>query len=236
MRRTLCIGAGFLAILVLLGIGSMALNRRVQAVGVQDPAFEVDPLWPKPLPNHWIVGQTIGVSVDAQDHIWIIHRAGSLEAGREARHDKSADRAMLRSRAAGAGVRSGRQSDRALGRSGQGLRLARIESRDHRRLQGQRLDRRQWPAARTSGRGAVNGADEEPAAGGRGRGSGGFQRFNDNMILKFTQDGKFLMQIGKPGQSKGQQRRREPPETRQDCLSIRRPTSCMSPTATAIIA
>ena len=27
--------------------------------------------------------------------------------------------------------------------------------------------------------------------------------FNDNMILKFTQDGKFLMQIGKPGQSKG---------------------------------
>ena len=27
--------------------------------------------------------------------------------------------------------------------------------------------------------------------------------FNDNIILKFTQDGKFLMQIGKPGQSKG---------------------------------
>ena len=26
-------------------------------------------------------GQTIGVSVDAQDHIWIIHRAGSLEPG-----------------------------------------------------------------------------------------------------------------------------------------------------------
>ena len=27
--------------------------------------------------------------------------------------------------------------------------------------------------------------------------------FKDNEILKFTQDGKFLMQIGKPGQSKG---------------------------------
>src|ERR1700686_1018802 len=45
------------------------------------PRFEVDPLWPKPLPNHWILGQTIGVSGDAQDHVWIIHRAGSLEAG-----------------------------------------------------------------------------------------------------------------------------------------------------------
>ena len=27
--------------------------------------------------------------------------------------------------------------------------------------------------------------------------------FYDNMVLKFTQQGKFLMQIGKPGQSKG---------------------------------
>src|SRR6185436_19220291 len=45
--------------------------------------FEVDPLWPKPLPNHWILGQTIGVSVDAQDHVWIIHRAGLLEPGEQ---------------------------------------------------------------------------------------------------------------------------------------------------------
>ena len=34
--------------------------------------------------------------------------------------------------------------------------------------------------------------------------TGGIQGyFNDSMVLKFTQDGKFLMQIGKPGQSKG---------------------------------
>ena len=37
-------------------------------------------MWPKPLPNHWVIGNTIGVSADAKDHIWIIHRAGSLEA------------------------------------------------------------------------------------------------------------------------------------------------------------
>jgi DNA-binding beta-propeller fold protein YncE len=42
--------------------------------GAQAPVFEVDPLWPKPLPNHWVLGQTIGVAVDAQDHVWIVHR------------------------------------------------------------------------------------------------------------------------------------------------------------------
>ena len=41
---------------------------------MQAPTFEVDPLWPRPLPNHWVLGQTIGVAVDAQDHIWIVHR------------------------------------------------------------------------------------------------------------------------------------------------------------------
>src|SRR5439155_2884136 len=33
--------------------------------------------------------------------------------------------------------------------------------------------------------------------------TGGTQSFADNMVLKFTQDGKFLMQIGKPRSSKG---------------------------------
>jgi len=67
-----------------LAAGSSLLDRRaMEAAGtaVQAPRFEVDPLWPKPLPNKWILGQTIGVSVDAQDHVWIIHRAGSLEPG-----------------------------------------------------------------------------------------------------------------------------------------------------------
>ena len=41
---------------------------------VMAPMFEVDPFWPKPLPNYWILGSTIGVSVDSRDHVWIIHR------------------------------------------------------------------------------------------------------------------------------------------------------------------
>jgi DNA-binding beta-propeller fold protein YncE len=59
-----------------------------------------------------------------------------------------------------------------------------------------------------------NGRGQAPGAargqGGRGQAAndesqvGGTQGyFNDSMVLKFTQSGSFLMQIGKPGQSKG---------------------------------
>ncbi len=41
------------------------------AAGV--PRFEVDPTWPT-LPNDWVLGTSINVSVDRRDHVWIIHR------------------------------------------------------------------------------------------------------------------------------------------------------------------
>jgi DNA-binding beta-propeller fold protein YncE len=43
------------------------------------PMFEVDPFWPRPLPNHWVTGSTIGLSVDAQDRVWTIHRPNTVE-------------------------------------------------------------------------------------------------------------------------------------------------------------
>ena len=42
------------------------------------PQFIVDPFWPKPLPNNWLIGQVAGVHVDADDHVWIVHRPNSL--------------------------------------------------------------------------------------------------------------------------------------------------------------
>src|SRR5215510_15379812 len=83
MKRNLYVGAIFLVLLSVLAIASVVLQKQaaVEAAGTMAPRFEVDPFWPKPLPNHWILGQTIGVSVDARDHVWIIHRAGSLEPG-----------------------------------------------------------------------------------------------------------------------------------------------------------
>jgi DNA-binding beta-propeller fold protein YncE len=59
------------------------------AAGVA-PRFEVDPFWPKPLPSHWVLGSTIGVSVDSRDHVWIIHRQQSLNAETEASAGKNA--------------------------------------------------------------------------------------------------------------------------------------------------
>src|SRR3989454_5651333 len=83
MKRNAYVAVAFLVLLAALGVGSAVLEKRaaVEAAAVPAPRFEVDPLWRKPLPNKWILGQTIGVSVDAQDHVWIIHRAGSLEPG-----------------------------------------------------------------------------------------------------------------------------------------------------------
>ena len=80
-KRNFFIGAALAALIVALGVGQSVLQNKADAQGrtVQAPMFEVDPLWPKPLPNHWLLGWTIGVWVDEQDHIWVIHRgAGGL--------------------------------------------------------------------------------------------------------------------------------------------------------------
>ena len=54
------------------GNGNSQSEPESSADGV--PIFEVDPMWPKPLPNHWVLGSAIGVAVDAEDHVWIVHR------------------------------------------------------------------------------------------------------------------------------------------------------------------
>lgn len=43
------------------------------------PAYQVDPAWPRPLPNQWLLGAVAGVAVDAQDHVWIVHRPSTLQ-------------------------------------------------------------------------------------------------------------------------------------------------------------
>jgi hypothetical protein len=36
--------------------------------------YEVDPTWPRPLPENWVAGQVSGVCVDRQDHVFIVNR------------------------------------------------------------------------------------------------------------------------------------------------------------------
>ncbi len=74
--RKLQVAALLVLALAVLGTAQALLDRAAAQgrPGVEAPYFDVNPLWPKPLPNHWLIGSTIGVSVDAQDHVWIIHR------------------------------------------------------------------------------------------------------------------------------------------------------------------
>jgi DNA-binding beta-propeller fold protein YncE len=74
-----CSSAALLCAAMTLAAACVAPSTSAAADSVEAPAFEVDPFWPKPLPNHWVLGSTIGVSVDAQDHVWIIHRPQSVD-------------------------------------------------------------------------------------------------------------------------------------------------------------
>ena len=69
--------AALVAIIVGLGTGQMALQNKAEAqrTTVQAPTFEVDPFWPKPF--NGLLGMAIGVWVDEQDYVWIIHRSSA---------------------------------------------------------------------------------------------------------------------------------------------------------------
>jgi DNA-binding beta-propeller fold protein YncE len=204
MRRNLYIGSSFLVILVALAIANYAVEKKaaIEAAQVMAPRFEVNPLWPKPLPNHWILGQTIGVSVDAEDHIWIIHRRDSLEPGE--RH-ATTNPPTAQCCAPAPPILEFDEDGNLLaswGGPGQGYDWplnnhgVTIDYKGNVWIGGN--GRGMPPAAGRggAGRGPTDTLDERQVAGVQGY-------FNDAMILKFTHDGKFLMQIGKPGQSKG---------------------------------
>ena len=199
MTHKLKVGAGLVAVIAALGVGSVVLQRRAVAAasGGQAPRFEVNPMWPKPLPNHWVIGNTIGVSVDSNDHIWIIHRAGSLEAKETYELTNSArcctpappvlefdEEGNLLNHWGGPGD----GYDWPLSNHG-----ITVDYKGNVWIGG---NGRGTPPGATKGKQKKEGTpmeDQTSAAG----------YYHDNQVLKFTQDGKFLMQIGKPGMSKG---------------------------------
>ena len=80
-KRNVLTGASLLALIVACGVGQSAVEDAAEeaatamtADGRMAPMFGVDPLWPKNLPNHWLMGATIGVDVDSSDTIWLVHR------------------------------------------------------------------------------------------------------------------------------------------------------------------
>ncbi|HSF15944.1 MAG TPA: hypothetical protein VLK65_10375 [Vicinamibacteria bacterium] len=159
MMRTQSVGAMLLAMAVGLSIGAAGRGRAETEV----PSFEVDPAWPKPLPNRWLVGAVVGVAVDSSDHVWIVHRPQTLQPN-ETRSIWRAAPPVLELDSEGNLVSS-------WGGPGQGYDWPDLEHGIH--------------------------VDDD---GHVWLGGGGPE---DAQILKFTREGKFLMQIGRKGESGG---------------------------------
>ncbi len=212
MTHKLKVGAGLVAVVAALGVGSAVLQKRAVAAanGTQAPRFEVNPLWPKPLPNHWVIGNTIGVSVDSNDHIWIIHRAGSLEAKETYELTNSARCCtpappVLEFDEEGNLLNSwggpGKGYDWPLSNHG-----ITVDYKGNVWIGGNGRGTPSGLRTRPKKKEGTPMEDQTSAAG----------YYHDNQVLKFTQDGKFLMQIGKPGMSKGESNDTlEPPPARQ---------------------
>src|SRR3989337_491439 len=167
--RNRLIGAGFVALLVALAVGQAALEKTAAAqvqAGVQAPRFEVDPLWPKPLPNHSVLGSAMGVWVDPDDHVWIIHRSSATLGNNEKLLEMKTGECC-------AGAPPVLEFDQA------GNLL---------RHWGGPGDGYEWP---DSNHGSFIDYKGNVWIGGNGGA--------DSHILKFTKDGRFLMQIGKKG-------------------------------------
>src|SRR5215471_17791315 len=68
-----------------IALGALPATIHAQA---NPPKYEVDPYWPKPLPNGWVTGSVGGVCADAQDHVFIVNRQNltdnELDAGFQA--------------------------------------------------------------------------------------------------------------------------------------------------------
>ena len=129
------------------------------------PQFRVDPFWPS-LPDDWMLGQAAGVAVDADDHVWLIHRPLTLDARQRGEEGMCCVPAppVIEFAADGTVLRS-------WGGPGEGY---------------------DWPA---SEHGIHIDHEGHVWVGGNAA--------EDAHILKFTADGEFLLQIGRPGQNRG---------------------------------
>jgi DNA-binding beta-propeller fold protein YncE len=159
--RVVSIGTALAVAGSLAASGSRVASAMQNTAGV--PRFEVDPFWPKPLPNQWLVGSIAGVWVDARDHVWITHRPKTLQPN-ETRSGSKAAPPVIEFDAAGHVVS-------AWGGPGEGY---------------------EWPELE---HGIYVDHTDHVWLGGGGQ--------TDAQVLKFTRDGRFVMQIGRQGKNGG---------------------------------
>lgn len=166
--KCLCI-----AVFILLLMGACGKSAKQQATSEltgQIPEFNVDPFWPKPLPENWLLGQVAGIAVDKEDNIWIIHRPRSLGENEGGPDWKSYNLPYSPAPPVVAFDPEGNVL-KAWGGAGEGY---------------------DWPDVE---HGIYVDHKNNVWVGGSGA--------NDHQVLKFTVEGRFLLQIGKPGKTGG---------------------------------
>ncbi|MEO8678663.1 MAG: hypothetical protein ABI665_06440 [Vicinamibacterales bacterium] len=163
-----------IAALAALSAGAAALERVAERPG-DAPLFQVDPFWPK-VPKQWILGQVAGVAVDAQDHVWIVQRPWSINSDEKKKNPEAecCDEAP-----------PVMEFD-AAGNYLRGWGGAPADGSY------------EWPMDEHGIHVDYKGNVWVSSAGGPRLREG-----KENFLLKFTRDGKFLLQIGRRGQSKG---------------------------------
>jgi hypothetical protein len=157
---------------LLRGCGGRGIDTSAGAAEVMAPKFEVDPFWPKPLPNHWIIGAAIGVAVDSRDHVWIVQRNTPDQFGSFNEIGAAQDPPLSECCAPAPPVLEFDPAGNLVGSWGGPPENGEYE----------------WPV---SNHGIVVDHKDNVWIGGNGG--------PDAHILKFTREGKFLMQLGKSG-------------------------------------
>ncbi len=166
---------GLTALVVAAAVGERWLSSgpfSAQAAqqGRSLPIFEVDRAWPK-VPAQWKLGDASSIAIDAQDHLWVLHRPRTLKPEQAA----MAAPPVIVFDGAGNYIK-------AWGGAGDGYEWP---QREH----GIYIDYKGF---------VWLGGNNCPT-----NGLPGLQPVADDQLLKFTQDGKFVMQIGRSNQSKG---------------------------------
>lgn len=79
-RRTVTIASALVVFTTLLGCAPEVDTTSAVAPTSQSgpPVFQVDPSWPREMPNSWILGAVTAVFVDAKDHVWVTHLPETL--------------------------------------------------------------------------------------------------------------------------------------------------------------
>lgn len=165
--------AALLFAIAAIALGERSLRANDAGQRARAPEYQVDPFWPN-LPSQWTLGQVAGVAVDSRDHVWIVQRPWSITSDEAAQNP---DAECCTAPPPVMAFTPEGEFVRAWGGEGEGY---------------------EWPADEHGIHVDYKNNVWISSAGG--------PRLRDrteNQILKFTSDGRFLLQIGRRGASQG---------------------------------